>query len=337
MSRPTWDGRFVMIESGEERERAQFVREVAVGLGSMPKRLPCRYFYDREGSRLFEAICELDEYYLLRAEREILQRRAAEIAGSVSAGAVLVELGSGSAVKTRILIEALLRRQGTVRYIPIDVSRAILTESSQALLADYKGLEIVAVAGEYLEGFEQVKAEAEHPRLILWLGSNIGNLGRAEAASFLRRLGELLSPADRVLCGIDLRKERAVLDRAYDDPLGVTARFNLNLLARINRELGGHFDVESFSHRAVYNEAAGRVEMYLVSTRAQRIAIDAIGLQFSFEAGETIHTEDSYKYSFQEIQGLAAAAELRLERHWLDGGLRFSTNLLAPCEPAPPR
>jgi L-histidine N-alpha-methyltransferase len=326
---PAWDGRFVLVETGLERERAQFIRDVTVGLTSVPKRLPCRYFYDQEGSRLFEAICALDEYYLLRAEREILQRRAAEIAGAVAPGAVLVELGSGSAVKTRILIEALLRRQRTLRYVPIDVSRSVLEQSSQALLADYPGLEIVAVAGEYLDGFEQLKAEADHPRLVLWLGSNIGNLGRADAASFLRRLGGLLSPADRVLCGIDLRKERAVLDRAYDDASGITAAFNRNLLGRINRELGGHFDLDAFRHRAVYNEGAGRVEMYLVSTRAQHVTVDAIGLQFTFAAGEAIHTEDSYKYSLQEIQAVAAAAGLRLERHWLDDGLRFSANLLA--------
>jgi L-histidine Nalpha-methyltransferase len=333
---PTWDSRFVLIETGIERERAQFVRDVAVGLSSVPKRLSCRYFYDEEGSRLFEAICALDEYYLPRAEREILQRRAPAIAGAVAAGAVLVELGSGSAIKTRLLIEALLRRQPTLRYVPIDVSRSALEGSSQALLADYPGLEIVAVAGEYLDGFEQLKAEADHPRLVLWLGSNIGNLGRAEAAGFLRRLGGLLSPADRLLCGIDLRKERAVLDRAYDDPRGITAAFNRNLLARINRELGGHFDLESFRHRAFYNEDAGRVEMYLVSTRGQLVAVDAIGLQFSFTEGEAIHTEDSYKYSLQEIQGVAAAAGLRLERHWLDSGCRFSANLLALGEPARP-
>jgi L-histidine N-alpha-methyltransferase len=327
---PTGDGRFQLLESGLERERAQFVRDVAVGLGSAPKRLPCRYFYDAEGSRLFEAICDLDEYYLLRAEREILQRRATEIAAALPADTVLVELGSGSAVKTRILIETLLRRQGTLRYVPIDVSRGILEESSRALLSAYPGLQVVAVAGEYLDGLGQLDREANHPRLILWLGSNVGNLGRAEAASFLRRLGERLSPADRVLCGIDLRKERTVLERAYADARGVTAAFNRNLLARINRELGGHFDVEAFRHRAVYNEDAGRIEMYLVSTRAQCVPIDALGLQFSFAAEEAVHTEDSYKYSLQEIQALAAAAGLRLDRHWLDGGCRFSANLLAP-------
>jgi uncharacterized SAM-dependent methyltransferase len=174
--------------------------------------------------------------------------------------------------------------------------------------------------------------EADRPKLILWLGSNMGNFERPEVESFVRCVRETMSPWDRLLVGIDLRKDRAVLQRAYDDSYGVTARFNRNILARINRELGGHFDLGKFHHRAIYNEQIGRIEMYLVSARAQLISIDRLGLEVPFEAGEMIHTENSYKYSVGEIEVLAGAAGLRVERQWLDAERRFSLNLLAPAD-----
>ncbi|HWP35288.1 MAG TPA: L-histidine N(alpha)-methyltransferase [Thermodesulfobacteriota bacterium] len=322
--------RLTLVERPSAGDSAAFARDVAAGLTRTPKRLPCRYFYDREGSLLFEEICRLPEYYLPRAEREILERRAPEIAALLPAGAALVELGSGSATKTRLLIEALLRRQGKLRYVPVDISRSVLEESARALLADHPRLAITAIAAEYEEGLEVLRRTPLGPKLLLWLGSNIGNLERPEAAAFLRRLRDLMAPADRLLVGVDLRKDRAVLERAYDDAQGVTARFNLNLLARINRELGGRFDLDAFRHRAVYDEAAGRVEMYLVSTRPQRVAIERLGLEVPFAAGEAIHTENSYKYAPDEIEALAAAAGLRLERLWLDDGQRFADVLLGP-------
>lgn len=321
--------RFRLIGSDREADRATFAQAVRQGLTSHPKRLPCQYFYDREGSRLFEAICEVPEYYLPQAERESLWDRADEIVRRCPKGAALIELGSGNAAKTRILIEALLRRQGRLTYLPIDVSRAALEESARGLLRDYPALDVTAVACEYHTAFESLNGQADGPKLILWLGSNIGNFHRVEAARFLRRVRTLMSPADLMLVGIDLRKDRAVLERAYDDPQGVTARFNLNLLARINRELGGRFDPESFRHRADYNEEIGRVEMYLVSTRAQRVRLEGLELEVPFAAGEAIHTEDSYKYSVPEIQELADAAGVRLEGQWFDTGHRFSLNLFA--------
>jgi dimethylhistidine N-methyltransferase len=327
--------RFALIDAGEEQDRAAFARDVRDGLTRSPKSLPCRYFYDPQGSRLFEEICELPEYYLPAAERQILQARAGEIASLLSPGTVLVELGSGSAAKTRILIGALLRRQETLRYVPVDISRAALRESCRGLLREYPGLEIVAVAGDYEEGLGRLKSLVPGPMLVLWLGSNIGNLDRAEAVAFLRRIRVLMSPGDRILVGIDLRKESALLEKAYDDARGVTARFNLNLLARINRELGGNFPVEAFHHWALYDPEAGRVEMRLVSTRAQRVWIQRLGFEVRFEAGETIHTEDSYKYSVPEIEALAAAAGLRVERRWLDEGHLFSVNLFALPKPPP--
>jgi dimethylhistidine N-methyltransferase len=328
----TMDGamgdRLTLVVTREEDGLAALAQDVKAGLTANPKYLLCRYFYDPEGSRLFDAICDLPEYYLTRTERAILQERAAEIAGLFNAPITLMELGSGSATKTRLLIEALLRQHGRLRYVPVDISQSVLIESSEALLGDYPGLEVVAIAAEYDEGLRQLKKGGDGPKLILWLGSNIGNFERAEAADFLARLRETMTPADRLLVGIDLRKDRVVLEKAYDDPQGVTAQFNLNLLARINRELGADFDLEAFRHKAVYDDEVGRIQMYLVSTRNQSVNIGQLGLVLSFEANEAIHTENSYKYSLEEIEALASAAGFEVEQQWLDSERRFSVNFL---------
>jgi dimethylhistidine N-methyltransferase len=305
-----------------------FAADVRAGLTAPKKRLSCRYFYDAEGSALFEEICALPEYYLTRAELSILQAHADEIIASCSSDAALVELGSGSATKTRTLIEAALGAHEAVRYVPIDISRSMLEESSHALLADYPTVEITAIAAEYRAGLRWLKRRRE-PKLVLWLGSNVGNFGRGEAARFLRGVRATMSAGDRLLMGVDLRKSRAVLEAAYDDAAGVTARFNLNLLARINRELGGHFRLGSFAHRARWNEQQGRVEIEIISRRAQLVRIDALGLAVPFAGGERIYTESSYKYSLAEIDELARAAGMFVERRWLDGEQRFSVNLLA--------
>jgi dimethylhistidine N-methyltransferase len=297
-------------------------------LTAAPKRLACRYFYDREGSRLFEAICELPEYYLTRAEAAILHDHAHEIADCFPADVTVIEFGSGNAVKTQLLLAALLRARRRVRYVPIDICRPVLEESSRALLQMFPGLEIVAVAAEYQEGLQRLPTESARPKLFLWLGSNIGNFDRTEAAAFLRRIRDTLQPADRVLVGFDLRKDRAILEAAYDDAAGVTAAFNLNLLARINRDLDGDFDLGAFRHRAIYDPDLGRIEMYLVSTRSQRVTIGQLGLEVAFAAGETIHTENSYKYSLTEMDEVSRAAELHAERCWQDAEGRFSLHLL---------
>ncbi len=330
MSAATPPERFTLIDAAAENQVASFAAEVRAGLAASPKRLPCRFFYDREGSLLFEAICELPEYYLTRAEEEILREHVAELAAQFPEGVALLELGSGSAAKTRILLEEFLRRQKTLRYVPVDIARSILEESSRALLRDYPGLEIRAIVGEYEAALSHLNADAGRRKLILWLGSNIGNMDREEAAHFLRRLREQMTGEDRLLVAVDLRKDRRVLEAAYDDAQGVTARFNRNILARINRELGGCFDLSRFEHRAVYDEEAGRVEMYLVSTAAQRVRIAALNWEAGFAAGEAIHTENSYKYSRAEIGEVAAAAGLGVERQWLDRESRYSLNLLAP-------
>jgi dimethylhistidine N-methyltransferase len=348
--------RFTLIDLPVEKRRSRFAHDVKAGLSASPKTLPCCYFYARLGSRLFEAICELPEYYLTRAETAILQARASEIAALFSGPIDLIELGSGSAVKTRLLIEALLRQQSSpplrggrfgeipgaaterratlersLRYVPLDICRTVLEETARDFLPFFPDLEILAIAGEYHEGLEHFQKIGGRRKLVLWLGSNIGNLQREEAAQFLGQVRATLAPEDRLVIGIDLRKDRSVLEAAYDDSCGVTAAFNRNLLARVNRELGGDFDLSAFRHRAVYNEQAGRVEMYLVSALAQKVKIDHLGLEVSFAEDEAIHTENSYKYSPEEIESLATAANLDMERAWLDSDRRFQLSLFKPA------
>jgi dimethylhistidine N-methyltransferase len=319
--------RFTLVRLEKDGRLAAFARDVVAGLTASPKRLSCCYFYDELGSALFEAICRLPEYYLTRAEEEILRNHSEEIALLFSAPTDLIELGSGSAVKTRLLIEAFLRRHPEQRYIPLDICRSVLEESSLELVRAHPNLKVLAIAAEYREGLEYLRTTASGGKIILWLGSNIGNFERKEAARFLRQLRQTLVPGDRLLVGIDLRKDRAVLEAAYDDSCGVTAAFNRNVLARINRELGGSFDLRTFAHRAIYDEERGQMEMYLVSDRAQRIVIHKAELDVSFAAGEAIHTENSVKYSLAEIDMLARTAGLRREQTWFDGLKRFSLHL----------
>ena len=322
--------RYLMIETPAERDAADFASAVAAGLTQAEKSLPCRFLYDARGSRLFEAICALPEYYLTRAEHEILTRHADEIVARCTTPVFLAELGSGSATKTRLLIEAFLRRQGRLRYVPVDISQSALDESAQSLLADYRGLEITAIASEYREGLHHLGKDTRLPKLIAWLGSNIGNFSRGEAHHFVSGIRDAMGADDRLLLGVDLRKDAQTLVRAYDDAQGVTARFNKNLLARINRELGGSFDLDDWSHRARVVDGGGRVELGLVCRRACDVQIAALAQRYRFAPGDFIHTEDSAKYSQREIEELASAAVLRVDARWLDAGQRFCAVLLAP-------
>jgi dimethylhistidine N-methyltransferase len=323
--------RLTLIHTESRAHLASFAEEVSNGLTAVPKTLPCRFLYDETGSQLFEEICDLPEYYLTRVEREILRERADQIAACFDGPITLCELGSGSSSKTRLLIEALLQAHGRLRYVPVDISRSILEESASDLLDRYGALEVMAIASEYQEGLRQVGNHTERPKLVAWLGSSIGNLEREPAAEFLRGVRAVLTPADRMLVGIDLRKQAKVLEAAYDDAAGVTARFSLNLLDRMNRELDANFDKRSFHHQAVYKEAEGRVEIRVVSRERQRVLLDALDLEVDFEAGEGIYTEDAYKYSLAEIDGLAESAGFSVAQRWLDSEGRFSLNLLAPA------
>ncbi len=331
MPRAPHSRRYAWIEENLSARRDSFAQAVEDGLGSAPFSLPCRFFYDAVGSRLFEAICELPEYYLTRAEHEILMGHADDIVARCTTPLFLAELGSGSATKTRLLIEAFLRHQGGLRYVPVDISQSMLEESAQALLADYHGLEITAIASEYREGLHHLGKDTSLPKLIAWLGSNIGNFPRADAHHFVSGIRDAMSADDRLLLGVDLRKDALALERAYDDAQGVTARFNKNLLARINRELGGSFDLADWTHRARVVDDGGRVEIGLVCRRGCEVRVAALGRRFRFERGDSIHTEDSTKYSERELAELAGTASLRLDARWLDGERRFCVALLAPC------
>ncbi|HEX8355665.1 MAG TPA: L-histidine N(alpha)-methyltransferase [Pyrinomonadaceae bacterium] len=309
-----------------------FAEDVRRGLTSRPKRLPPKYFYDELGSQLFDAICLLPEYYLTRAESEIFERHAREIVGAAREGAgrvTLFELGSGSASKTRRIIDALLASQTSLTYVPVDISPAALEASARALLGGYENLSVTAYAADYDGALPRLGESREEGSraLVLFLGSNIGNFDRGEARAFLGRLRGVLRAGDRLLLGADLKKEAGALEAAYDDPLGVTAAFNLNLLARINRELGADFRLRDFRHLALYDEPEGRVEMHLESAREQAVRVGALGLDVGFGAGERIHTENSYKYSLDELSALAAETGFSRARTWLDSGGRFSSNL----------
>ncbi len=323
--------RFTLVEAGVDRTRAQFAEDVREGLRASPKRLSCRFFYDAEGSRLFEAICRLPEYYPFRAEREILARHARDIVARCDLPTDLVELGSGSAEKTRHLIEALLAAQGALTYVPIDISPTALEASARGMLAELPSLRVVGVAGEYHDGLRHLPGCATGRRLFCWLGSNIGNLERGAAKGFVRHLAARMTPGDLLLLGVDLRKDASVVQPAYDDSQGVTARFNKNLLARINRELGGEFALDAFSHRARYLEDEGRVAVHLVSERRQTVRVRTLGVTVQLEEGEPIHTESSIKYSPEEIEALADHADLSIDAVWHDSDERFAEVLLRPA------
>ena len=299
-----------------------FLEDVLHGLSERQKTLPCKYFYDAQGSQLFDRICTLDEYYPTRTEHAILTERRYEIADLAGPGAALVELGSGSSVKVRILLDALDR---PAAYIPIDISRAHLLAAAAGLAADHPGLSVVPVCADYTKPFPLPDAAAGR-RLGFFPGSTIGNFDPAEARTFLAGVAETLRPGAGLVIGVDLKKDRAILEAAYDDAEGVTAAFNLNLLRRINRELGGDFDLDGFAHEARWNETAGRIEMHLVSRSVQTARVG--GRVFTFRAGESIHTENSHKYSLDGFHTLAKAAGWHPVKAWTDDGGLFSVHYL---------
>src|ERR1051325_3793307 len=307
---------------------AGFAEDVRRRLSTDHKRFLPKYFYDELGSQLFEAICLLPEYYLTRAENEILTVYADEIVAAVAGPTTLLEMGSGSASKTRLLIEALLRKQAELLFIPVDISATALESSSRILLQSYPRLTIEAYAADYFAGLAELAKRKRGHTLALFLGSNISNFDADEALRFLRALRQVLNDGDALLLGADLKKDKAVLEAAYNDALGVTAAFNLNVLARINRELGGNFDLRSFRHFAFYNEEAGRVEIYIESLHEQTVNISKLNMQVHFTQGELIHTENSYKYDLKDIGRLAAETGFTRAHTWQDRAQQFSSNLL---------
>jgi len=301
--------------------------EVWAGLARPRKSLPCKYLYDARGSALFERICELPEYYPTRTELEIMEAHADEMARRLGARCLLVEYGSGNSRKTRLLLD---RLEAPAGYVPIDISRDALGASAGALAAAYPQLEVLPVCADYTEPLElPVPQRPVARRGVYFPGSTIGNFTPAEAQRFLARMARVAGATGAMLIGVDLRKDRATLERAYDDASGVTAAFDLNLLARLNRELGANFALDRFRHRAVWNDAAGRVEMHLVSRADQEVSV--AGRRFRLAAGESIHTENSYKYTLEQFARIAAVAGLRVEQVWTDARRRFSVQYLAPA------
>ena len=307
---------------------AGFAEDVRRRLSTDHKRFLPKYFYDELGSQLFEAICLLPEYYLTRAENEILTLYADEMVAAVAGPTTLLEMGSGSASKTRLIIEALLRKQDELLFIPVDISATALENSSRILLQSYPRLTIDAYAADYFAGLAELAKAKRGRTLALFLGSNISNFDVDEALRFLRALRQVLNDGDALLLGADLKKDKAILEAAYNDALGVTAAFNLNVLARINRELGGNFDLRGFKHFAFYNEAAGRVEIYIESLCEQTVRISKLDMQVQFAQGELIHTENSYKYDLKDLGRLAAETGFTRAHTWQDRAQQFSSNLL---------
>ncbi|HMI86004.1 MAG TPA: L-histidine N(alpha)-methyltransferase [Polyangiaceae bacterium] len=296
-----------------------FRTDVLAGLGGSPKSLPCKYFYDGTGAELFDRICELDAYYPTRTELSILGRHAREMAWLIGSRARLVELGSGSSTKTRILLDELPDLDA---YVPVDISPEYLARATRELARDYPDLRVVPVVADYTEPFDLPRGDRGARTVVFFPGSTIGNLEPDEARDFLRGVAGLCQKGGGLLIGVDLRKDRSMLEAAYDDDEGVTAAFNLNLLSRINRELEGEFDVAAFRHRAFYDEIEGRIEMQLVSLRRQSVAVGTS--VFRFEKDEAITTEYSYKYDPGGFAELARSAGFTCVRIWTDEQRLFS-------------
>jgi L-histidine N-alpha-methyltransferase len=308
--------------------------EVSNGLTDSPKTLSPWLFYDAAGSRLFEDITELPEYYVTRTERKILAEHAEEIVNAAAGGRDLsiTELGAGTATKTGLLLDAAVRLQGSVTYYPIDVSETALDEARIRLEAEMPEVTVEPIVADYTEGMRQNKADAAAGagrRLVLYIGSSIGNFSPADALEVLRGVRAQLTPGDCLLLGTDMVKDTRMLLAAYDDEAGVTAQFNMNLLHRINRELDADFNPQLFRHQARWNEKQSRIEMHLESLQVQKVAVRALDLHVRFALGETIHTENSYKFTDERVLALLARAGFKLRRQWSDVNKWFTVYLAA--------
>jgi L-histidine Nalpha-methyltransferase len=317
---------FPQISAQIETPVAAAVRE---GLSAHSKRLPAWLFYDAEGSRLFDQITRLPEYYLTRTERAIFAAHATEIVaraarthgnghGDKPARLRIAELGAGSADKTRLLLKAAVNLHGPCVYEPVDVSASAMEEACERIDREIPGVRVAPLVADYTEGLDLAPTHPGERRMVLYIGSSIGNFEPHQAADLLQDLRASLEPGDTLLLGVDLRKDEQTLLAAYDDEAGVTARFNLNLLTRLNRELAADFDLETFAHRAVWNPAQSRIEMHLESLIPQRVSIASLDLEVSFAAGQRIHTENSYKYAPGEPECMLEKAGFTPESTWTD-------------------
>lgn len=295
-------------------------QDVLEGLSKQQKRLPSKYFYDQEGSKLFEQICNVPEYYPTDCEIEIMESHSEEMSDIIGRHAQLIELGSGSSKKTRILLEHL---KEPAMYVPVDISEEFLNQTAVLLRQDFPDLRIHPVAADYTEPFDIPLADDIETRVVYFPGSTIGNFTKERAKNFLDDLAMSFSSGDGLLIGVDLKKDRNVLEAAYNDSEGITAAFNKNLLNRINRELGSNFDSDTFEHHAFYNSEKGRMEMHLVSKKNQTVSVGAN--KFFFSKGETIHTENSNKYTIPELRELASDSYI-CRKTWTDSKNYFSVH-----------
>lgn len=304
-----------------------FEADVVAGLSAPRKATPPKYFYDDAGSALFEAICATPEYYVTRTETALLRSRAQAIAATIAHGAVLVEFGSGASAKTRLILDAAPQ---IAAYVPIDISPEALHRAAGRIARAYPSLRVMPLAADFTRAVALPRQTGDAPRVGFFPGSTIGNFAPREARRFLRAVRALLGPGGGLIVGVDMAKDPATLVAAYDDASGATARFNKNLLVRINRELGGDFELDAFDHRAVWNEPLQRIEMHLVSRIDQQVQV--AGRRFAFKAGERLHTESSYKFTPESFAELAGSAGWTIGRHWLSPAPQVAIfGLVAPA------
>lgn len=306
----------------ESPEAGDFYREVIAGFNQHPRSIPPKYFYDEAGSRLFESICEQPEYYPTRTEIALLERHAGEIKSLAGSGCYLVEPGSGNCEKARLLLDTLR----PAAFVPMDISCEHLRAAAAGIAADYPWLDVHAVCADITREVSLAFIPEQATPVMFYPGSSIGNFDPDEAVEFLACLAQIAGPGGGLLIGVDLKKDHAILHNAYNDASGVTAAFNLNLLHRANRELQADFNIDAFDHFAAYNSVAGRIEMHLISTRRQTVNID--GHSFAFNAGDSIHTENSYKYTQDEFCVLAQQAGFTSCATWTDADRLFSLHFM---------
>ena len=309
-----------------DEQTSAFAGDVIDDLSRHPKRLSPKYFYDAAGSELFEQITVLPEYYPTRTELGILRDRAGEIATIIPKGAALVEFGAGATTKARLLIE----RCEFGAYVPVDISGEFVAAQADALRKDFPSLGVFPVTADFTEPFALPADIAGMPKVGFFPGSTLGNFEPHEACAFLRSARAILGDGAQMIIGVDLEKNERVLYDAYNDAAGITARFNLNVLVRINRELGGNFDISAFTHRSIYNRERHRIEMHLISKKAQSVRV--LGRNFSFRPGESIHTESSYKYSLERFTALARGSGWTMRASWTDPEMMFSVHALTASD-----
>lgn len=318
-----------LIKQQEERTEthSQFARDVLNGLQSIPKQIPAQYFYDEQGSILFQKITAHQDYYLTRAEYSILEKVSEELAASIDTEVIdIIELGVGDGHKTQLVLEGFLKQQKVINLYPIDISAKAMSQLGETL-GQHDNLTIHGVIADYFAGLAHVREHSTNRQLVLFLGSNIGNFNPLQSQRFLKKLRGILNPGDHMLIGFDLKKDIAMLNRAYNDSAGYTRQFNLNLLQRINNELGGQFDLNNFEHYGAYNPRLGAMESFLISKKQQSVYISALDTHFEFDKFEPVHLEYSFKYLKQEVEKLAEDTGFTVVHHYIDGEERFVDSL----------